>query len=134
MAENNNFNETVASMFKGMDRFISTKSVVGDPIQIDADTVILPLVDVSFGVGAGAMTGSSKNNAAGGLGGKVQPSAVLVFKNGQVRVVNVKNQDAVTKIIDMAPDLISRFTHKDDINVDQVVNEAFGDRAGNAGM
>ncbi|MBR5474389.1 MAG: GerW family sporulation protein [Lachnospiraceae bacterium] len=129
MAENSNFNETVASMFKGMDRFISSKSVVGEPIQIDAETVILPLVDVSFGVGAGAMAGNCKNNAAGGLGGKVQPSAVLVFKNGQVRVVNIKNQDAVTKIIDMAPDLISRFTHKDNINVDDVVNEAFGDRA-----
>ena len=134
MAENN-FNETVASMFKGMDKFISTKTVVGDAIRIDDETVILPLVDVSFGVGAGAFAGNGKNNAGGGLGGKVQPSAVLVFKNGQVRIVNIKNQDAVTKIIDMAPDIISRFTKKDTVTFDedQVVKEAFKDMNEEAG-
>lgn len=52
MAENNTFNQTVESLFKGMDSFITTKTVVGDAIHI-GDTIILPLVDVSFGVAAG---------------------------------------------------------------------------------
>ena len=30
-------------------------------------------------------------------------------QNGVTKLVNVKNQDAVTKVIDMAPDLINRF-------------------------
>ena len=47
------FNNTVESLFKGMDSFISTKTVVGDAIHI-GDTIILPLVDVAFGVAAGA--------------------------------------------------------------------------------
>ena len=51
MAENSNFRSTVESLFKGMDSFISSKTVVGDAIHI-GDTIILPLVDVSFGVGA----------------------------------------------------------------------------------
>ena len=51
--EKNSFNETVSSLFKGMDSFISSKTVVGDAIYLN-DTIILPLVDVSFGVGAGA--------------------------------------------------------------------------------
>ena len=55
MAENNTFNQTVESLFKGMDSFITTKTVVGDAIHI-GDTIILPLVDVSFGVAAGALT------------------------------------------------------------------------------
>ena len=38
-------------------------------------------------------------------------SLLVISKNG-TRLVNIKNQDAVTKIIDMAPDLISRFTGK----------------------
>ena len=52
MAENS-FQNTVEALFKGMDSFITTKTVVGDAITI-GDTIILPLVDVSFGVGAGA--------------------------------------------------------------------------------
>lgn len=65
----NNFDTTVSSLFKGMDSFISTKTVVGDAVTI-GDTIILPLVDVSFGVGAGAFSGDKKQNAGGGMGSK----------------------------------------------------------------
>ena len=58
MANENNFKETVSSLFKGMDSFISAKTVVGEPIYA-GDTIILPLVDVSFGVGAGAFAGDT---------------------------------------------------------------------------
>lgn len=51
-----------------------------------------------------------KNNGAGGLGGKISPSAVLVIKDGNIRLVNVKNQDAVTKVLDMVPDFVNKFT------------------------
>lgn len=114
MAENN-FNNTIESLFKGMDAFLTTKTVVGDAVRFEDGTIILPLVDVSFGVGAGAFSEDSKkkNNAGGGLGGKMTPSSVLVIKDGNTRLVNVKNQDMVTKVLDMVPDLISRFT-KDD--------------------
>lgn len=50
-----NFKETVNSLFKGMDSFISAKTVVGEAIHV-GDTIILPLMDVSFGVGAGAFS------------------------------------------------------------------------------
>ncbi len=55
----NSFNNTVESLFKGMDSFITTKTVVGDAIHI-GDTIILPLVDVSFGVAAGAFSAERK--------------------------------------------------------------------------
>ena len=48
MAENS-FNNTVESLFKGMDAFITTKTVVGDAVKFDDGTIVLPLVDVSFG-------------------------------------------------------------------------------------
>jgi uncharacterized spore protein YtfJ len=103
---------TVESLFKGMDNFITTKTVVGEAIHI-GETIILPLVDVSFGVAAGAFVGDGKNNGAGGMGGKVTPSAILVIQNGSTRLVNVKNQDALTKILDMVPDLLDRFQKND---------------------
>lgn len=121
----NTFDSTVSSLFRGMDHFISTKTVVGDAITV-GETIILPLVDVSFGVGAGASSGNAKNGGAGGLGGKISPSAVLVIQNSNIRLVNVKNQDAVTKILDMVPDFVSRFTagKKSDPEVDKAVDDA----------
>lgn len=108
----NSFSSTVASLFKGMDSFISTKTVVGEAVHI-GDTIILPLVDVSFGVGAGAFSSEHNNNGGGGLGGKITPSAVLVIQNGTTKLVNVKNQDGITKILDMIPDFVNKFTSKD---------------------
>lgn len=89
MEKENNFKDTVNSLFKGMDGFVSAKTVVGDAIHV-GDTIILPLVDVSFGVGAGAFEGDKKNNGGGGLAGKMSPCAVLVIQNGSTKLVNVK--------------------------------------------
>lgn len=122
MGEKNNFNETVEALFKGMDNFITTKTIVGEAIHI-GDTIILPLADVSFALGAGAFAqqqkkgnggdgngSSEKNNGGGGMGGKITPSAVLVVQNGVTKLVNVKNQDSITKILDMVPDFVEKFT------------------------
>lgn len=131
MAENkNDFNETVASLFKGMDSFLSAKTVVGEAVHVN-DTIILPLVDVSFGVGAGAFAGDKKNNAGGGMGGKMSPSAVLVIQNGATKLVNIKNQDTVTKILDMVPDVVDRITGKfGDVKMDDDIDEAISDVTG----
>jgi uncharacterized spore protein YtfJ len=121
----NSFNNTVESLFKGMDSFITTKTVVGDAIHIN-DTIILPLVDVAFGVAAGAFSQEKKNNGAGGMGGKITPSAVLVISGGTTKLVNVKNQDSVTKILDMVPDFVNKFTSgkKEDSVVVEEVDDA----------
>ena len=126
MASENNFQSTVESLFKGMDSFITTKTVVGDAITV-GDTILLPLVDVSFAVGAGAFSGEKKNNGGGGMGGKISPSAVLVISNGVTKLVNIRNQDGLTKILDMVPDLVDKFTHKNDdmISDDEAREVAF---------
>ena len=104
----NNFKGTVEALFHGMDGVVSSKTVVGEAIHIN-DTIILPLVDVSFAVGAGAFN-AEKERGAGGIGGKMTPCAVLVIQNGHTRLVNIKNQDTITKILDMVPDVIDKFT------------------------
>ena len=128
----NNFKGTVEALFHGMDAVISSRTVVGVAIHIN-DTIILPLVDVSFAVGAGAFngdkSGEKKEKGAGGLGGRMTPSAVLVIQNGTTRLVNIKNQDTITKLLDMVPDVLDRFTAKgngkmseDDLN--DILDEA----------
>ena len=108
-SKKNNFQNTVDSLFKGMDGFMTTKTVVGDAI-----TVILPLVDVSFGMGATAKAEGVKSGGGGGIGGKMTPSAVLVIKDGATKLVNIKNQDSMTKILDMVPDFVNKFTSGSD--------------------
>jgi uncharacterized spore protein YtfJ len=132
-----NFQGTVESLFKGMDNFITTKTVVGDAITV-GDTIILPLVDVTFGVAASAKAEDKKNSGGGGMGGKISPSAVLVIHDGTTKLVNVKNQDSVTKILDMVPDFVNKFvpgakkdsgTSKSDEEkkVDEAIHDATGE-------
>lgn len=129
MAENSNFNNVVDSLMKGMDGFLSTKTVVGDATNI-GDTIIVPLVDVSFGVQAGCLHGDKNKGGAGALNGKMTPSAILVISNGHSKLVNIKNQDSVTKILDMIPDLVDRFQEKGkaaEIKEEDVKKAAFPD-------
>ena len=126
MAEH--FQSTVGSLFKGMEEFITTKTVVGEPVHVGGMT-ILPLVDVSFGVMASARNEDRRSNGGGGMGGKISPSALLVIKGGEVRLVNIKNQDSISKLIDMAPDLINRFVPGKGINATEEEQKAMDEAA-----
>lgn len=109
----NTFSNVMQSLFTGANSVLSTKTVVGEAKQF-GDTIILPLVDVYCGLGAGYNSTDKKNGAGGGMSAKLSPSAVLVIKDGHTKLVNVKNQDAMTKILDMIPDLVDKFTTKND--------------------
>ena len=69
---NTNIDGTISTLFHGMDGFVSSKSVVGDPIKV-GETIIIPLLDVNFGMAAGAFNKQTGNNAAGGIGAKLSP-------------------------------------------------------------
>lgn len=126
MAENREFNSVVDSLLRGMNTMASAKTVIGDAIRVD-DTIILPLIDITFGIGAGTALNDSrqKNGGGGGMAAKMSPSAVLLIKDGVTRLVNVKNQSTITKILDMAPDFVDRFmTRKSNPQNDPKVKEA----------
>ena len=106
MAEH--FDTTVGALFRGMEEFVTSKTVIGEPVKV-GDATILPLIDVSFGVMASARNESQRSNGGGGMGGTMSPTALLVIKDGSTRLVNIKNEDSISKLIDMAPDLINRF-------------------------
>ncbi len=113
--KDNSIGVVMESLMKGAEAVFSTKTVVGEATKIE-DTYIIPIVDVSVGMGAGAFSGDgkdkNKSNGGGGMSGKMSASAVLLIRNGMTRLVNIKNQDGVTKILDMIPDLVERFTTK----------------------
>ena len=107
MADKNK--RTTEELVEAMEHFITTKSVVGEPIQI-GDTILLPLADVSFGMGIGMF--SKGENGTGGVGGKITPNAVLVLKKGSSKIISVKDADGVSKILDMVPDVVDKFGDK----------------------
>ena len=80
----NQFASTIGALFQGMDEFVTTKTVVGEPVTV-GDAIILPLVDVTCGMAAGAFGQSAKEKNAGGMSAKMTPSAVLVIQNGMTK-------------------------------------------------
>ena len=48
---NGQFSAAVEALFQGMDHLVATKTVVGDAVRVD-DAIILPLMDVTCGMGA----------------------------------------------------------------------------------
>ena len=106
--------QNIDALFNRMEGFVSSETVVGQPVNIGG-VIIVPLVDLSFGLAAGAsekMETEAKNKKDGGMGGlgaKITPSAVLVIMDGTVQLVNVKNQDSMNKLIDMVPGVLQKF-------------------------
>ncbi len=107
--EANAFAKTVSSLFAGMDGILASKTVVGEPIETPEGTII-PLMELSFGLGAGTNHSRSKGQAkmGGGLGGKLTPTALLVLHKGQSRIVHLRNTNQLAQIIDMVPDIMGR--------------------------
>ena len=100
------FDTSLNVLFDKVEDIVSTKTIIGDAITL-GDLTLLPLIEVSVGVGVGTKEGA-KEDSAGGMGAKITPSAVLVIQNGNVQMINIKNQDAVNKLIDMAPGIASK--------------------------
>ncbi len=110
-----NLNTSLDTLFSKMDGFVSSKTVVGEPMIL-GDVTVIPLVDVSFGVGAGASDRSGEKKTGetcgGGLGAKITPAAVIIIKDGKIQLVNVKNENSVNKLIDMVPGILDRLSFK----------------------
>ena len=62
------------------------------------------------------------------MGGKITANAVLVVRGGEAKIINIKNQDPVTKMFELVPDLINKYKNKKnkdevDDEVEEIVND-----------
>ena len=125
----NGFNSNIEALLGKLENFVTTKTVVGEAIHLDG-VILLPLVEVTFGSAAGAMDSGKdlekSEYGAGGVGGRIVPSAVIVINNGNVQLVNVKNQDSLNKLIDLFPGILAKFNigkkpeNKNDLNSEDI--------------
>lgn len=102
-----------------VERLLNTRTVVGEPIVVEGNTII-PLVSVGFGFGGGGGSGKDQKTssmeglgAGSGAGGGVKPVAVIVVNKNGVRVEPVRRGaatmvekvgEAVGKIIEKRGD------------------------------
>lgn len=94
-----------------IERLLSTKTVVGEPITVDGHTLI-PLISVGFGFGVGAGEGNDPKKGAGsgggtGAGGGVKPVALVIVNKDGVRVEPIRGSAAA--LLEKVADVASRF-------------------------
>ncbi len=124
--EKNSVSNVVKSLMEGAEGILTSKTVVGEPVRV-GDTIIIPLSDVSIGCGVGANATDHKDKGAGGFSAKMSPTAVLVLRAGQTKVVNIKDQTALTKLVDMVPDVLEKIrgSREDELTEEEAVEAAF---------
>lgn len=104
----------LSTAIEEIERILNTKSVVGEPITIE-DNTIIPLVSIGFGFGAGIGMGkipvANKGEGAGGCtagGGGIKPVGIIIIGKDGVRLETIKGgvlsllgkvSDNITKII-----------------------------------
>lgn len=134
MSENNsikNHEDGLKELAESLNGFFSSKVTVGESIKV-GDVLLIPFNDVSYGIGVGEYQGKA-GGTAGGLGAKMSPTAILMIQGSSVRLINIKNEQAVVKLIDMVPgivnsvpDIVDRFKlrfAKNDPDVHKTVND-----------
>lgn len=124
----NNFETVMHSLLKEAGAVLTSKTVVGEPIEV-GETLLIPLSDVTVGAAAGANNGEGKNAGMGGFTAKMSPSAVLIIKNGNTKVVNIKDQNSLSRFVDMVPEVVDKLVDahnaKNMMGEEEAVNAAF---------
>ncbi|MDH3378732.1 MAG: spore germination protein GerW family protein [Gammaproteobacteria bacterium] len=89
-----------------IERMLNTKTVVGDPITVEGNTLI-PLVSVGFGFGAGGGEGKDPSKGAGtGGGGGVKPVALIIINKDGVRIEPIKG--GATSVLEKVAETIGK--------------------------
>ena len=99
-----------------IERLLSTKTVVGEPLVIEGNTVI-PLVTIGFGFGAGGGSGKGEKETKGegtgggtGGGGGIKPVAIIVVNKDGVRVEPIMGSAA--SALEKAGEMVGRAIEK----------------------
>ena len=107
-----NFNENVDTLFAKLEDFFRSHTVIGEPIQV-GDTTLIPIIDVSIGVGLGGgdgvdEKGNKGNGGGGGVGAKGSPTAVIAIQRDRIEMMPIRKQAGLEKLVEMVPDILAR--------------------------
>lgn len=100
---------------------VDVNTVIGDPVETQEGTVIVPVSRVAFGFAAGGSEfqpatatpeaegdGGHPFGGGSGAGVSVQPVGFLVVSRDQIRMLPVDGGQPINRIIDMAPQILDK--------------------------
>jgi sporulation protein YtfJ len=109
--------KTAMESLKGM---VDVNTVVGDPVETQDGSIIVPVSRVAFGFAAGggeyaANPGDAGDGGGGypfgggsGAGVSVQPVGFLVVGPNQIKMLPVEGGQPIDRLIDLAPQIIDK--------------------------
>ena len=111
--------KTAMESIKGM---VDVNTVVGDPVETQDGTLVIPVSRVAFGFAAGGGEYGAEDpekaaqgfpfGGGSGAGVSVQPMGFLVVGQNQVRMLPVDGGQPIERIIDLAPQIIDKLRGK----------------------
>jgi uncharacterized spore protein YtfJ len=109
------YNEHLQTMFDHLEGFFRTETVVGEPIVV-GEVTLIPLIEISFGLGSGGERGKKDKGLDGvggaGAGAKIVPTAIMVVKGADVSLIPLKERDSLEKVLEMVPGIIGKLKNK----------------------
>ena len=112
--------QVIDSTLENLKKVMSTDTVIGEPIHVLENTVIIPVSKVSVGFTSGGVDFDSKKasdnkhfGGGNGAGMTVSPIAFLVVRDSGVEILNVNKEgssavDSISELITKAPDLFNK--------------------------
>ncbi len=123
MANENKIPEIIRSSLENIRSMVDANTVVGEPINTNVGTTIIPISKISVGIASGGVDYNDKAErprpqnfgGGGGTGLMVSPVGFLVVdKNGDVEFINVGMKgspdpvDQIADFVERTPDIIAR--------------------------
>jgi len=115
----------IKTSMESIKEMVDVNTIVGDAVETQDGSVIIPVSRVCFGFAAGGSefdANGSKDSGKGdntklpfgggsGAGVSVQPVAFMVVGQGQIRLLPINQNTTVERIIDLAPQIIDQINN-----------------------
>lgn len=106
----------VEMLFEKLKDFITSKTVVGEEIKVGKFTLI-PIIEVTFGMGSGTGGGKYSKDQEGsgegmGMGVRARSSAFIVIKDDEVKLLSLQKPGSLEKLIEKFPEMVEKFPFK----------------------
>lgn len=112
-----NINEMVEQLAQDLKNYASTDAIFGDPIELEGVTIV-PVSKMSVGYGGGGgegEEGSGERGSGGGAGGgvKIEPTALIIARQGDVSVVQIKSKESTLEsLMEKIPETVDKITQR----------------------
>lgn len=104
--------ENMEAIFAHLEKLFTTKTVIGEPMVI-GEVTLVPVVNVTFGLGTGGAEGKDQKDQGGGglgagTGARLIPAAVIVIRGSEVNMLPIAGRSTIENIVERAPEVLGK--------------------------